>query len=77
MSPEVLKILLDFAFVNAFLVQIFYEFIPLHPVDERTGVSAVTEVRPARQVDGTSCGRPDKHTKKDMNSCPITRSEAS
>lgn len=52
-----LNILLDVTLLNAFLVQILDELLPLHPVDKWTDVSAVTEERAARQVDWTSCGR--------------------
>lgn len=51
-----LKVLLDLSLLNPLLVQILDELVTLHPVDERTDVSAVSEEGAARQVDGTSCG---------------------
>lgn len=50
-----LKALLDLSLLNPLLVQILDELVTLHPVDERTDVSAVAEEGAARQVDGTSC----------------------
>lgn len=50
-----LKALLDLGLLNPLFVQIFDELVALHPVDERTYVSAVPEEGAARQVDGTSC----------------------
>lgn len=48
-------VLLDVAFLNSLLIQVLDELLPLHPVDERAGVAAVAEERPARQVQSTSC----------------------
>lgn len=50
-----LKALLDLRLLNSLLVQILDELVTLHPVDERTDVSAVPEEGAARKVDGTSC----------------------
>lgn len=50
-----LKALLDLSLLNPLLIQILDELVTLHPVDERTDVSAVPEEGAARQVDGTSC----------------------
>lgn len=50
-----LKALLDVGLLNPLLIQILDELVALHPVDERTDVSAVPEEGAARQVDGTSC----------------------
>lgn len=50
-----LKALLDLGLLDPLLVQILDELVALHPVDERTDVSAVPEEGAARQVDGTSC----------------------
>lgn len=49
------KALLDLGLLNSLLVQILDELVTLHPVDERTDVSAVPEEGAARKVDGTSC----------------------
>lgn len=50
-----LKALLDLGLLNSLLVQILNELVTLHPVDERTDISAVPEEGAARKVDGTSC----------------------
>lgn len=50
-----LNALLDLGLLNSLLVQILDELVTLHPVDERTDISAVPEEGAARQVDGTSC----------------------
>lgn len=52
-----LTLLLHFGLLNALLIQILDELLPLHPVDKWTDVSAVSEERSARQVKRTSCWR--------------------
>lgn len=52
-----LKLLLDVTLLNALLVQVLDELLPLHPVDERTDVPAVSKEGPARQIERTSCRR--------------------
>lgn len=54
-GPPRCEVLLDLSLLNPLLVQILDELVALHPVDERTDVSAVPEEGAARQVDGTSC----------------------
>lgn len=54
-----LKVLLDVTLLNALLIQILDELLPLHPVYKWTDVSAVSKERSARQVDRISCGRQD------------------
>ena len=59
-----LCLLLDVALLDSFFVQVFYELLPLHPVDERADVTAVAKKGPARQVQSTSC--------KDRRRCAVT-----
>ncbi len=47
--------LLNFAFSDSGFVQILNELLSLHPVDERTHVSAVAEKRSAGQVHRAAC----------------------
>lgn len=47
--------LLDVTLLDSFFIQILYELISLHPVDERADVAAVAKKRPASQVQSTSC----------------------
>lgn len=59
-SGVVLNVLLDVCLLNPLLIQILNELLPLHPVDKRTDISAVSKERSARQVDGTTCWRQEK-----------------
>lgn len=61
-----MNVLLDVALLDALLVQVLDELLPFHPVDERTGVSAVAEEGSACQVDRTSCG-PHKNTEPSIS----------
>lgn len=63
-----LCLLLDVAFLDSFFVQVLYELLPLHPVDEWADVTAVAEKRPASQVQNTSCKDRRWHTV--MLDCP-------
>lgn len=47
--------LLDVALLDSLFIQVLYELLSLHPVDERADVTAVAEKRPASQVQSTSC----------------------
>lgn len=62
-GPPRCEVLLDLSLLNPLLVQILDELVALHPVDERTDVSAVPEEGAARQVDGTSCRGGGKETR--------------
>ena len=54
MSCEINSSLLALAFLDPLFVQVFYELLSLHPVDERAVVPAVAEKRPAGQVQSIS-----------------------
>lgn len=58
------KVLLDVTLLNPLLIQILDELLPLHPVDEWTDVTAVSEEGSARQVDRTSCGDEERQDGK-------------
>lgn len=47
--------LLDVTFLDSLFVQVFYELLALHPVDERADIAAVAEKCPAGQVQSISC----------------------
>lgn len=59
MSSEMIQLqqcfLLDVALLDSLFIQVLYELLSLHPVDEWADVTAVAEKRPASQVQSTSC----------------------
>ena len=47
--------LLDVTLLDSLFIQVLYELLPLHPVDERADVAAIAEKRSASEVQSASC----------------------
>lgn len=54
-SAPAVCFLLDFTLLDSLFIQILDELLSLHPVDERADIAAVSEERPASQVQSASC----------------------
>lgn len=61
--------LLDVAFLDSLFIQVFYELLSLHPVDERADVAAVPKKRSTGQVQSISCRN---RRWPAVSDCPVT-----